>query len=244
MLEFQPAVLISLLILAGALSLRDVLLLRAIASVAAAFGLIASFFHGISLAGALGCTVVLAANGWRLAKEMKFRRVVQLGHEERLALTAAFGSMHSRDWQYLISKARRHLAAQGDVLIHAGSQTSELNILLKGQVVERCIDGSSWVRSHGTVWGELSMVTGQLCAGSPFTISVESESVVVLRWDYEDLRAICNRNPRLRAALMEGFVRAAGMRQGLVRTDTIVRNIRSFDRPAELEGLSSRARVA
>lgn len=220
-MPFDPVVLLAFLILSGALAIRDAMATRVIACVAAVVGVAAGFSAGseLRLDVLVGLVSVMAGAGFRLRQELHYRSEVALSAEDRLAMRRAFPGMHSRDWTILVAAATPIEHKRGDVLMEAGGQSSEVCVLLRGSIEERHISGRGEYKGPGAMWGELSYCAGQMFNGSPTTLRVSSDEATVLRWDYATLAKAIGNRPRMRAAVLEGFVRAGGMRHGLVQVD-------------------------
>lgn len=219
-MAFDPMLFLALAVGAGALAVRDALVTRLVAMAAIVVGIAFVATSGdMRLDVLLGMAALIAGNGYRLRLELRYRMEARLDSEQRFVLKHAFPNMHSRDWEILLHAGTRTEHKLGDSLIEMGSQTSTLSILMQGQLEERQLNGQGHFCGPSAMWGELSYCAGQLYSGFPYTLRVSSESAAVVHWNYETLNAVSAHRPRLRAALLEGFVRAAGMRQGLVVVD-------------------------
>ena len=157
----------------------------------------------------------LLINVGRLVQAIVGEKERPLAPADRALLVATFPSMHSRDWALLRGVATERAYSAGDVLLDFGAHTNALSILATGVADEVRVDGRILRRAPSTMWGELSFVTSQQFDGSPCRIAAGSD-VVVLDFDYEALKGLIDARPRMKAALMEGFVRTAGLKHGLL----------------------------
>lgn len=140
---------------------------------------------------------------------------VALTPDSRALLVATFPTMHSRDWLALRRVATSVEHPEGSELLAIGDSTHAVHIVAQGTVDEIRTDGTVLHRTPSAMWGELSFVTTQQFDGSPCRI-VTTTPTVELVFPYSALDALCAKNLRLRAALMEGFVRTGCLKHGLL----------------------------
>ena len=140
---------------------------------------------------------------------------VSLPSERRALLVATFPTMHSRDWLELYKAATLARHEPGVALLKIGDSTDAVHILASGSVNEIRADGTRLHRTASAMWGELSYCTEQQFDGSPCQIVTETTATEIVL-PYPILKQLTARNVRLRAAMMEGFVRTAGLKHGLL----------------------------
>lgn len=203
--------------------MTNILKLRMLAIVSGVLGLV---YNATLISGPLWLVLFwlglfLLINTGRLVQAIVAEMECKLTPPDRALMVSTFPSMHSRDWALLRGIAKERECAAGDVLLDFGSHTESLSILERGCAEELRADGRVLRRTPSTMWGELSFVTEQQFDGSPCKITALSD-VVVLDFDYSDLAKLVNARPRLKAAMMEGFVRTAGLKHGLLASSSPV----------------------
>lgn len=212
---------LSFALTAAAYLMTDIVKLRAIALISLAAGLV---YNSTLSSGPLWLvifwlSVFLCINVYRISREVVDRVEVSLPSQERALMVDTFPKMHSRDWRSLMKIATRKTCQKGEVLLGFGDSTQAVCLLANGQAMETRADGHATRRTPGALWGELSFVTDDQFDGSPCTIVVSSSQALVLEFPYEALHSLTSQNLRLRSALMEGFVRTAGLKHGLLASD-------------------------
>lgn len=212
---------LSFALTAAAYLMTDIVKLRAIALISLAAGLVynATLASGPLWLVIFWLSVFLCINVYRISKEVVDRLEISLPSHERALMVDTFPKMHSRDWRALMKIANRKVYQKGEVLLGLGDSTSAVCLLAGGQALETRVDGRATRRTPGAMWGELSFVTEDQFDGSPCTIVVSGSQAVVLEFPYEALHGLTAQNLRLRSALMEGFVRTAGLKHGLLAND-------------------------
>src|SRR5512140_2625630 len=127
---------------------------------------------------------------------------------ERLARTALLHGAPGEVIEACASLGSRSALSPGETLIHAGSRTGSLHVLLEGRVEVRLpgVGGPAVVAelAQGEVLGEIQLVTGQAAT----TDVVAVEPCTVLELDGELLRAI----PEAFASFEERLSQLAGQR--------------------------------
>lgn len=157
-------------------------------------------------------------NASRLTTTLRSEMEVALSPDDRALMVEAFPTMHSRDWLLLRRKAHITDFSDGETMLDLGAETNAVSVIARGEAAETRSTGEVFKRAPSAMWGELSYVTRQQFSGSPCRI-VARRPVQVLSWDYAKLDAMTRRNSRMRAALMEGFVRTAALKHGLLTAD-------------------------
>lgn len=160
-------------------------------------------------------SMFLILNVFMLVREISNTLEVPLTAEDRELLIKSFPAIHSRDWLNLIKKGTKKTFQKDAVLLTVGSPTKCLQLIVKGKAVE-IRDGAKKECGSGTLWGELTYVMGDdYYNSSPVEIIVSSDSLTLIEWPYEVLRALA-KNQRFNAALQNGFVHSAGLKHGLL----------------------------
>lgn len=159
---------------------------------------------------------LLAINAAAIAREVVGNMEVPLPVEDKQLLAAAFPRMHSRDWLAIKRIGSVRSISPDEVLLDCGQATQAVSLLLDGSTEEFRESGSVIARKPGMFWGELSFAMGDQFGGSPCRI-VATGSGRVLDVPYPALREAGVKNPRLLAALNDGFVRSAGVKHSLLR---------------------------
>lgn len=167
------------------------------------------------------CSLFMLINIVQLLADIRGRMEVQVPPRERAILAEAFPTMHSRDWNRLIAAGDQKHHDRGETLLEIGGKTDAVTLLIAGNALERRSDGREIVRGPSAMWGELSYVTDDAFDGSPCRMEVLREGTTTISWKYDTLRKICAKNDRLRAALMDGFVRNGCTKHGLMEIQTI-----------------------
>ena len=157
-------------------------------------------------------------NATRLTNALRSEMEVALSPDDRALLVETFPMMHSRDWVALRAQAVITAFEEGETLLDLGADTNAVSVIARGEATEIRSTGEVFRRGPSAMWGELSYVTHQQFGGSPCRI-VARRPVQVLAWDYAKLDALTSRNARMRAAMMEGFVRTAALKHGLMAAD-------------------------
>ena len=179
--------------------------------------------HGQGIALVLfWLSVFFVQNIYKAVKEISDSIEAPLGAEERMLLAATFPAMHSRDWQKLSRHASRKTLMKGEVILGAGESTTAIILLARGSANEVRLDGlPSLVRHPGTFFGELTWSLGKdAFNASPCSVLSASDAVHLLVWDYTTLDNLTAKNPRMLAALRDGFIRSAAFKHGLLRERT------------------------
>ena len=204
----------------------DIIRLRLIAIASLCMGLIYNTYVHMNMPEGQGIALVifwlsvfLVQNLYKAIREVSQSIEAPLEAESRQLLAASFPLMHSKDWRQLLQFAKSREAQQDDVLLKAGESTKTLMLLANGTAVETRIDGlPSLIRQQGTFWGELTWSLGRdRYNQSPCSIHVTSSKGLILEWSYEDLDLLIKTNPRMLAAIRDGFLRSACFKHGLLQ---------------------------
>lgn len=141
---------------------------------------------------------------------------VRLHPASRNLMCASFATMHSRDWSRLAAARVERRLKPGEALLKAGDSTDCLMLLASGRLEERRLDGRTYLRIPGTIFGELTYMLGpEEYNSSPCTITAIDDDTVVYCWEYRTLKALA-RTLRFKQALEDGFIRSAGLKHGLL----------------------------
>ena len=207
----------------------DIIRLRLIAIASLCMGLVYNTYVHLQMPEGQGIALVifwlgvfLVQNVAKAVREVSQSIEASLDPELRQLLAASFPSMHSKDWLQLMQAAHRREAQKQEVLLDAGASTTTLMLLASGSAVETRIDGlPPLVRQPGTFWGELTWSLGrERYNKSPCAVTVTSETAHILEWSYDELDALTRDNPRMLAALRDGFLRSACFKHGLLQART------------------------
>lgn len=204
----------------------DILKLRLLAIASLIMGLIYNTNIHLNMPQGQGIALVLfwlalflTQNLYMAGRELAQSIEVPMAPDERLLASTAFPTMHSRDWQILASACTKRTLPFGASLLCAGGQTDSIMLLAYGQADEVRSDGLPTLERHaGTFWGELTWTLGKGAFNqSPCEVMVTSPSAEIWEWSYERLNRLTARNPRMLAALRDGFLRSACFKHGLLQ---------------------------
>lgn len=199
---------------------KNIVRLRVIALCSLGMGLIFNIWINSKMSGdndlllVIGwLTVFFLQNTYLLAKAIFQSIEAPLPPWSRELLATTFPAMHSRDWAMLMAKARRVTYKQGTTLLNIGDPLAKLQLIVSGQAYEirNC---NRRICQKGTLWGEITYVMGsENFNASPVQLLVQSDELELLEWDYELLKALSKKYPRIVESLHDGFVRSCAMKQ-------------------------------
>lgn len=226
----------------------DMIRLRLIAIASLCMGLVYNTYVHLQMPDGQGIalvvfwlTVFLLQNLYKAVREVSQSIEASIECGERQLLVASFPAMHSKDWILLAKHAKRRTLAKDESILQAGESTEGLMLLSVGSAVERRLDGLlPLARLPGTFWGELTWSLGRSRYDqSPCTVVVVSENAEVWEWSYQVLDRLTKDNPRLLAALRDGFLRSACFKHGLLQSRLDDRQTAWQDTPVRQPRLQS-----
>lgn len=203
----------------------SIILLRIISVVALSVGLVYNTYVHVHMPPGQNIWPVLIWMGvfWIQNIIMTIRSIIN-GHEvalnpnDRMLAVKTFPKIHSRDWLALRKLATVAAFSKGQMILQVGDATTKLMILSAGRVDEERSDIPVTHRGEGTIFGEITLVMGaDQYNASPCRVVVTSETAQILCWDYALLENLAVQNPRLWAAMLDGFMRSAGFKHGLLK---------------------------
>jgi len=186
---------------ATALLMRDILLLRLVAIVAAACNLSFAWFNGAepNWITVFWMAVFIAINAvWsvRLALE---RRTAGFSEQERELYQTVFRSFGPGEFMKLMRIAQWRIVDRGDVLAQVGAPLDEVLLIYNGAVDVRRPGGTVVALRDGSFVGEMSYIRGGGGGASADVIAREPTRLVV--WKTAGLRALLARNPAMRSTM-------------------------------------------
>jgi hypothetical protein len=205
-------------------AMRRLVWLRVFAVASLLFGLFYNYAVGPLWLVLFWLAIFLVINLTRIVLDIIANLEIKLPYAQKKLLFSAFPTMHSRDWQKLYACAKVKKYTAGEAMLEFDEETKAITLIAKGQALEtrsrsqrRRRDDTIKYRSPGTFWGELTFVIGNdQFNGSPCRITADTHGCEVIMWTYADLAELTEKNDRLRAALVDGFVRSAGLKHGLM----------------------------
>jgi hypothetical protein len=202
-----------------AYSMRRIVMLRIIGLVSLSCGLVYNYFlpTGPLWLVLFWLAVFMLIHLTRVSSEILHSIEAPLTPRQKSLLAGAFPGMHSGDWQALWKCGRVSRVAPHEVLLRVGDATRAVTMLVSGATVEKRPDGRHLRRQPSQIWGELTFVVGEEgFDGSPVEIVAGPEGAEVIAFPYAALRRLFSVNDRMRAAFLDGVVRSAGFKHGLL----------------------------
>lgn len=205
---------------------NDLIRLRLMAIASLIMGLVYNTYIHLNMPAGQGIALVLVwltlfllQNLYKAGQEIVQTIEAPMDADEKLLASTAFPTIHSRDWRALANASTKRTLPFGASLLYAGCPTNSIMLLAYGQADEVRSDGLPTLERHaGTFWGELTWTLGKGAYNqSPCEVMVTSPSAEVWEWSYEALDRLTAKNPRLLAALRDGFLRSACFKHGLLQ---------------------------
>ena len=184
---------------ATALLMRDILLLRLVAIVAAICNLSFAWFGGAepNWITAFWQTLFIAINtGWS-ARLIFERRVRKFSEQERELFQTVFRQFGPGEFMKLMRLAEWRIVPEGEVLTRAGEPLDEVLLIYNGAVEGRRPGGRSVELRDGAFIGEMSYIRG---GGASADVVVTTATRVIV-WKKAALRALLARNPAMRSTM-------------------------------------------
>lgn len=182
---------------------RDMLLLRALATASGAVGIAYNYFIP---AGPLWLVifwlcVFMALNLLRIFNLLRERRRVRFSEEERELAQTVFRNFAPVEFMKLLRLAEWRTAEPGEILARQDERQDELALIYNGEV-EVSRDGAEVARGRdGMLIGEMSFIQG---APANATVTT-SRPTRYLVWPQQALRALLRRNPTMDVAMQSVF---------------------------------------
>jgi hypothetical protein len=184
---------------ATALLMRDILLLRLVAIVAAACNLSFAWFNGPepNWIPVFWQAVFIAINTVWSVKLVLERRTASFTEQERELYQTVFRSFSPGEFMKLMRLAEWRIAAEGEVLARAGAPLQEVLLIYNGEVAVRRPDGRQVALRDGAFVGEMSFIRG----GEATADVAATTATRLLAWKKPALRALLARNPAMRSTM-------------------------------------------
>ena len=182
---------------------KDMLLLRALATASGVVGVAYNYFIP---AGPLWLVifwlcVFMALNLFRIFSLLRERRQVSFTDEERELAQTVFRNFAPVEFMKMLRIAEWRSAEPGQVLARQDERQEELALIYNGEVkVER--DGAEVARGRdGMLIGEMSFIQG---SAANATVTTERPTRYLV-WPQKGLRALLRRNPTMDVAMQSVF---------------------------------------
>ena len=122
---------------------------------------------------------------------------VRFDQREKFLYASEFSDLTRVEFKRLLKISEWHLEDPGFVYTVAGQPLQDLYYLISGRAVAELPDGSTVSFPRGNVIGEVSF---RLRCPASATVT-STESCMCLRWDQNELRALCARNFNIKRAV-------------------------------------------
>lgn len=207
---------------------KSIIRLRLVAIMSLSVGLVYNGYVHINMPEGQGLwpvliwlSIFLIQNTFCAIMEVKGSIEVSLSTREKILIAKAFPAMHSRDWLSILAISEKMVCMKGETILHLGDKTDALYVVCSGQVTESRPDMDRQIINNvGAMWGEITYSVGESDYNhSPCDIVAHSDEVEVLKFNYEKLRALEEKNQRLKAALRDGFFRSVSFKHGVLHED-------------------------
>lgn len=184
---------------ATALLMRDILLLRLVAIVAAVCNLSFAWFNGAepNWIPVFWQSLFIAINAVWSTRLVLERRTGRFSEQERELYQTVFRSFAPGEFMKLMRIAEWRLAAEGDVLAEAGAPLDEVLLIYNGAVEVRRPGGALVALRDGAFIGEMSYIRGGGASADVFA----REPTRLVAWKKPALRALLARNPAMRSTM-------------------------------------------
>lgn len=203
----------------------NIILLRVISVFALTVGLVYNTYVHVSMPLDQNLWPVLIWMGvfWFQNVGLTIRSIINgqevtLAPKDRMLAVKTLPKLHSRDWLLLTDLGTFTNLVKGATILRVGDATTHLTVLASGTVDEIRADVPLMHRGEGTIFGEITLVMGaEEYNSSPCHIVVTSATAQTLSWSYTALDALSTKHPRLWAAMLDGFMRSAAFKHGLLK---------------------------
>lgn len=191
---------LSYLLNATALLMRDILLLRLVAIVAASCNLSFAWLNGAepNLITVFWQAVFIAINVVWSARLIYERRGLRFSEAEQELYETVFRNFAPGEFLKIMRLAKWRTAQAGDLLTRAGKPVDEVMLIYNGAAeVRRGGAGAAVVLKDGAFIGEVSYIRG---GGASADVAALEETRLVA-WSKPALRALLARNPAMRSTM-------------------------------------------
>ena len=190
---------LSYLLNATALLMRDILLLRLVAVVAASCNLSFAWFNGaqpnwITVFWQAVFIVINVAWSSRLIYE---RRGLRFSESEKELYATVFRNFAPGEFLKLMRIAQWRTLGPGEILTRAGEPVEEVMLIYNGAVEVRRESGAPVQLRDGAFIGEVSYIRGGAASADVTTV----EETRLVAWSKPALRALLARNPAMRSTM-------------------------------------------
>ena len=179
--------------------LRDILLLRLVAIVAAVCNLLFSYY-GLPAPNLIvvfwQAVFVVINTGWSI-KLIRERRGVSFTDEERELYATIFRAFTPFEFMKLMRLAHWQKAAAGDRLAAAGARLDDIMLIYDGEVEVALPNNEKRRLADGSFIGEMSFIRG----GSASADVRAVRPTRLLRWPQLELRKMLQRSPTMRSTM-------------------------------------------
>lgn len=184
---------------ATALLMRDILLLRLVAIVAAACNLSFAWFNGAepNWITVFWQAVFIAINGVWSVRLVLERRTGRFSEQERELYQTVFRSFGPGEFMKLMRIAEWRIVGEGEALARAGAPLDEVLLIYNGAVEVRRPGGGAVVLRDGAFIGEMSFIRG----GEASADVMATTATRIIAWKQAALRALLARNPAMRSTM-------------------------------------------
>ena len=122
---------------------------------------------------------------------------VRFDQREAFLYVNEFSELTRVEFKKLLKISEWHLEGPGFIYIQEGQAVTDIYFLISGNAKAKLTDGNIVELPQGNVFGEVSYRLG-----CPATATVSStEACMCLRWNQEELRALCARNSNIKHAV-------------------------------------------
>jgi hypothetical protein len=184
---------------ATALLMRDILLLRTVAIVAASCNLAFAWMNGAepNWITVFWQALFITINTVWSARLIYERRGLRFTEAEQELYQTVFRNFAPGEFLKLMRLAQWRTAAPGEMLTRAGEPVDEVMLIYNGAAEVRRGGGASVVLRDGSFIGEVSYIRG---GGASADVAVAEETRLVA-WSKPALRALLARNPAMRSTM-------------------------------------------
>lgn len=122
---------------------------------------------------------------------------IRFNQQEQFLYQHEFADLTRVEFSQLLKISEWHLEAEGFVYTVAGQPLTDIFYLISGDAKAELADGSTVALPRGNVIGEVSY---RLRCPASATVT-STEACMCLRWDQDELRALCDKTPNIKRAV-------------------------------------------